>query len=170
MQRVEASAFDDHFRAAFPALLRYAQRQVGAADAEDLAAMTLEVIWNKNLAAPRDEVERRQLMNLSYRVLEGLIRNRTRAQATYRQALVRVGSLAEVTTTDLVEVIVFDEWPEWTRPLALNDRQILELVIDGYRAGEIAELLDCTPAAASMRIQRATKKARKLWTKGGESA
>ena len=161
---MESPDFDEFFRTSFRDLVRYAQRQVGSAEAEDLAAMTLEVIWNKNVPSPRDNVQRRQLANLAYRVLEGLMRNRWRSEFAYRQALDKVGRLAVKRSRDLIEPIIFDEWPEWSASLTLSDRQVLELVVDGYRVGEIAVILDCTSAAVSMRLLRARKNAKKLWT------
>ena len=161
---MELPDFEDFFRAVFPALVRYAQRQVDPAEAEDLAQLTLEVIWNKNVRSPRDDLEHKKLRNLAYRVLEGLLRNRSRAEFAYRRAIDRVGRLSPEHPKDLIESIVFDEWPEWTRSLSLTDRQVLELIVDGYKVAEIAVILDCTPAAVSMRLQRARKNAKALWT------
>ncbi|OUZ10251.1 hypothetical protein BHE97_07800 [Aeromicrobium sp. PE09-221] len=160
---MEVPDFNDFFRSVFPDLVRYAQRQVNSAEAEDLAQLTLEVIWNKNVQSPRYDLEHKKLKNLAYRVLEGLLRNRWRAEVAYRQAIDRVGKLPSERTKDLIELVVFDEWPEWTRSLSLTDRQVLELVIDGYKVAEIAIILDCTPAAVSMRLQRARKNAKALW-------
>jgi DNA-directed RNA polymerase specialized sigma24 family protein len=66
---------------------------------------------------------------------------------------------------DIADEVSDGAWPGWAEPLSPTDREVLDLLIDGYRVAEIADLLDCTPAAASMRLQRAKRNARRLWAR-----
>lgn len=162
---VETPAFEGFFRVMYPKLVRYAQRRVDPAVAEDLAAMTLEAIWVKDVPAPRDEVGQRKLQSFAYRILDGHLRNAQRAAATHRNAL---QSLAAQDTgrsevADVADQVVAPTWPDWAEPLSMTDRDVLELLVDGYRVAEIAVILDCTPAAVTMRLQRSKKNARLLW-------
>lgn len=161
--------FEEFFRSMHPKLVRYAQRRVVPDRAEDLAAATLQVIWEKDPPAPADDEESRKLQSLAYRVLEGLLHNAGRADAAYRNALLRAERLHDPTrhVGDVADHVVSDGWPEWAERLSLTDREVLGLLVDGYTVGEIAVILDCSPAAVTMRLRRAKERVRRLWPRGG---
>ncbi|WP_408898464.1 RNA polymerase sigma factor [Nocardioides sp. R1-1] len=160
---MEASEFEAFFRSMFPKLVRYAQRRVDPEQAEDLAATALQTIWVKNLPSCRDEVEERQLQSLAYRVVDGLSRNAWRKDRASRGLVEKLSGHAATAVPDVADEVSGESWPEWATPLSLTDREVLDLLVDGYRVAEIAVILGCTPAAVTMRLQRAKKNARRLW-------
>lgn len=163
---MEASEFETFFRAMFPRLVRYAQRSADPSHAEDLAAAALQVIWVKNLPVPRDEREQRGLESLAYRITDGLLRNKWRAERASRALTSVLESQYRDVVPDVAESIADETWPGWSEPLSLTDREVLGLLVDGYKVSEIAVILDCSPAAVTMRLQRAKKNARRLWARG----
>lgn len=160
---MEASEFEAFFRIMFPKLVRYAQRRVAPELAEDLAASALQAIWVKNVEAPVDEHDERRLQSLAYRVVDGLLRNAWRGERASRDLVDALGRHPEERHPDVAEVVDASQWPGWAEPLSLTDREVLDLLVDGYKVREIAVILDCTPAAVTMRLQRAKKNARRLW-------
>lgn len=167
---MEAPDFEDFFRRTYPMLTRYALRIIDPSTAEELASAALHTIWVKNLPAPIDEVGRRRLQSLAYRILVGNIRNAQRAERNYQRAVqsLAVKGLEHEVQTDPAADVAGEGWPEWAEPLSLTDREVLELLVDGYKVAEIAVVLDCRPAAVTMRLQRAKKNVRLLWFRGVE--
>lgn len=161
---MEASEFETYFRTMYPRLVRYAQRRLDPEQAEDLAAMALQTIWVKDVPSPTTEIDERRLQSLGYRVLDGHLRNRWRADKTSRALVQTLGGQPENHDPDIADAVV-EAFPEWAEPLSLTDREVLDLLVDGYKVREIAVILDCTPAAVTMRLQRAKKNARQLWTR-----
>ena len=160
---MEASDFEAYFRVMYPKLVRFAQRRVAAELAEDLAAAALQTIWVKDVAAPVDEHEERQLQSLAYRVLDGLLRNAWRSERAARALMDTLVRQPEERQPDVAEEVAASEWPGWAERLSMTDREVLGLLVDGYKVREIAIILDCSPAAVTMRLQRARKNARRLW-------
>lgn len=144
---MDVPAFNDFFRIAHPKLVRYAQRLVDPSSAEDLASLTLASLWARNIPAPDCEAAHRKLHSLAYRVLDGHLHSPLRPGV------------------DMAEQIFGPTWKGWTEPLSLTDRDVLELLVDGFKVAEIAEILDCPLAAVTMRLRRAKKNARLLWNK-----
>ncbi|GAA1723889.1 hypothetical protein GCM10009710_00810 [Aeromicrobium alkaliterrae] len=162
---VDEPSFEAFFHLMFPRLSRYAQRRVDPMAAEDLAAAALETIWNKDVDTPADDVAHRKLQSLAYRVLEGHLRNGVRGAARRSRVVEAVADevLARPHDPDVAEVVTTDSWPEWAESLSYSDRDVLELVVDGYRVSEIAIILDCSPGAVTMRLRRAKRNARLLF-------
>lgn len=163
MEQVE---FEGFFRSSYPSLVRYARRRFDVATAEELAASTLHTIWAKDLPAPNDDVDNRRLWSLSYRILQGLMQNAARAERAHGRAVARLAA-AQVPTPapDAWATVVEDSWPPWAEMISHTDREVLALVVDGYRVAEIAVILDTSPAAVTMRLQRARKNLRLLWAR-----
>jgi len=163
---VDVVEYERFFRAAYPLLTRYAQRRFTPEVAEELASATLLKIWTKDVDPPRDDAEWRRLHAFAYRILDGYMKNLARAEAARGDMIRRVGRdhLAAV-VPDISEEVLDAGRPEWIEPLPLTDLELLELVIDGYKVAEIALILGRTPAAVSMRLQRAKRKALELWRK-----
>ncbi|WP_235737451.1 sigma-70 family RNA polymerase sigma factor [Nocardioides alcanivorans] len=160
---VDKKEYEEFFRAAYPLLARYAQRRFTPELAEELASTTLLTMWSKDLAAPEDDGQVRSLYAFAYRILDGHMKNKVRAEASRRKTIHRV--IDQPVTPDVADEVLSTRWPEWVTPLPLTDLDLIELVVDGYKVAEIALILDCPPAAVSMRLQRAKKKARLLWQK-----
>lgn len=163
---LEQSDFEEFFRLMYPRLTRFAQRRFSAHDAEELAAKTLVTIWDKDLPAPQDAGSSRSLQSLAFAVLQGHMLNAGRAENAYRSALAAAAAQARSDRAPNAQSARAG-WPEWASPLSMTDRDVLELVVDGFKVAEISVILDCTPAAISMRLQRAKRNARRLHRTGG---
>ncbi len=163
--RVEAAEYEGFFRTAYPLLARYAQRRFPPELAEELASAALLTIWTKDLVSPKDDAQWRALHAFAYRILDGHMKNASRSETVRGEALKRAHQQerSEPVLPDIADEVLSSTWPEWAKPLPLTDRDVLELVVDGYRVAEIAVILGCTPPAVSMRLRRAKKKALLLW-------
>lgn len=164
---MDPEEFEGFFRTSYPLLVRYAQRRFDPEIAEELASATLLSIWSKDHPTPKDEVEWRRLHAFAYRILDGHMKNTTRAEASRSDATERARVQEEVVSVlpDVADDLVAAQWPDWAGPLPLTDRDLLELLVDGYKVGEIALILGCSSAAVTMRLQRAKKRAKLLWQK-----
>lgn len=168
---MDAGDFEEFFRATYPMLTRYARRVVDPSTAEELAASTLQKVWEQNVPAPASDVERRKLRSLAYRILEGKIRNEWRAAGRRRRnelAAVDLG-IAWAESENWPPEGTCEGWPAWAAALSATDREVLALAVDGFKTGEIADILGCTPAAVTMRLQRAKRRARGLWSEEVQS-
>lgn len=160
LRDVDAKTFEEFFRQMHPKLVRYARRRLDADLALDVSAQAMQTIWVKNLAAPNGDVELRQLQSLAYRIVEGHIRN---AQRTDRRHLRVIDAIAEerraepTHVDDIADLLIEGESAAWLEKLSLTDREVLALLADGYAVSEIAVILECTPGAVTMRLQRARK-------------
>jgi RNA polymerase sigma-70 factor (ECF subfamily) len=157
---VDAKAFEKFFRDMHPKLVRYAKRRLNADLALDVSSQAMQTIWAKKISAPRDEIEQRQLQSLAYRIVEGHIRNAQRADRRYLRVIDAVADVRRVEPAyvgDIADLVIEVESSTWIDKLSLTDREVLSLLADGYAVSEIAVILECTPAAVSMRLQRARK-------------
>src|SRR4051794_19964430 len=141
-----------------PQLMRYAMTQLDVHAAEDAVSAALLVLWRKPLKAPADGGEDRQLRALAYKVLNGVIKNEYRSRRR-RQALAdRIGALEgaakeEPGASD--QIVGQDAVAHWLSRLSSDDQQIVQLFNAGFGTEEIAEILDCSVAAAAKRRTRA---------------
>jgi len=143
-------------------LLRHASRSVDHATAEDLVLLTLETLWGKQLPEAVDEVEQSRLRSLGYRVLDGHLRNELRSRRRESRLL---GQVIENQMTrcgdepDVAVVVIPDGLTPTTHAAiaSLNtaDREVLVLMVEGFRVSEMAEILELSPGAVSMRLLRA---------------
>lgn len=150
--------FEDFFRHTHPKILRYTKRFLDPDAAMDAAAQTMHTIWVKDVDAPRTEIEHRQLQSLAYRVADGHVRNAHRSASRLARLVEAVAGVAgrRGVAPDVADLVV--EGPTaWLDLLSLTDREVLSLVADGYRVSEISLILECSPAAVSMRLQRARR-------------
>ncbi|MDR1426623.1 MAG: hypothetical protein LBJ08_02550 [Bifidobacteriaceae bacterium] len=151
--------FRDFFEFMHPPLARYARRHLDPDTANDVAVDTLRSVWTKGIEAPRDDVEHRQLLSLSYRICDGLIRNATRAEERRRALVERVtqrSSLDTQAAPDIAEGIVqAAAAEELLKQLSDADREVVALLLDGYKVAEMAVILGCGAPAVTMRLRRA---------------
>lgn len=169
MSRVDAGDFEEFFRDMHPRLVRYAKRRLDDDSALDVSSQAMQTIWAKNLMAPRTDLETRQLQSLAYRIVEGHIRNAVRAQGRFGRVVEAVAETRRREPThvsDIADLVVEGDAVEWLEKLSVTDREVLALVMDGYAVAEIALILDCTPAAVSMRLQRAKRNVKLLLGRG----
>lgn len=165
---MQVEGFEAFHRLMYPKIVRYARRRLDVDAADEVASQTLQAIWDKDVDDPDDEIEERRLRSLAYRVAEGLIRNAVRAGARRSRLIGRLASAADQDPRhepDIADLVVNGS-PSWVSGLPLTDREVLALLVDGYPVAEIAVILDCSPAAVTMRLQRAKKNLRALIGKG----
>lgn len=170
---VETEEFEEFFGFMHSRLLRYAMRSLDADTANDVAIQSLQTIWTKNLPAPASDAERRELQGLSYRVADGYIRNAIRAQHRRRRLIEAVAD-HQLTSSreepDVAEQFVGRGWSDRTvavlATLGPADREVVGLIVDGFKVGEIAVILDKSPGAISMRLRRAKVAIQQLVERG----
>ena len=120
------------------------------------------------MPTPGDADAWQQLDSLTFAVLKGLVRNETRAERRRGFLWLKVAS-AEDTSVEAPEAMGMDA-PAWFRDLPAADQQVLALLAEGYTAGEIAGIVDSTPAAVNKRISRARHRIRDLTRAAGGAA
>lgn len=169
---MDVAEFEDFFGFMHPRLVRYARRRLDPDTAGDVSAQALQTLWNKQLPAPVDDVAHRQLQSLAYRVVQGHINNALRAAARRGRIVERLADqhrAAGAIEPDVADRVLGAgdlDLPDVIERLSLTDREVLLLLADGYRVAEIAIILDCTPAAAGMRLRRAKDNLRLLLGRG----
>lgn len=164
---MQVEGFEAFHRVMYPKIVQYARRRLDHDVADEVASQTLQTIWDKDLDDPDGEIEERSLRSLAYRIAEGLINNAVRAGVRRTRLIGRLVSDAdqEAHAPDVADLVV-NGTPPWVSSLPLTDREVLALLVDGYPVAEIAVILDCSPAAVTMRLQRAKKNLRALIGKG----
>lgn len=158
--------FEKVFWVLQPQLMRHARLHLDPSAAEDAVSMTLLTLWGKSLPYPTDEVAERRLRSLAYVVLTGHIRNEHRSRRR-RQSLVDRMTLITGTQhqprTDASEGLLQRESIRyWLSKLRLADRMVITLFNEGFDTEEIAQILNCSVAAAAKRRTRARKRLRAI--------
>jgi RNA polymerase sigma-70 factor, ECF subfamily len=171
---LDVDEFERFFALMRPRLMRSAMRSLDVETANEAALAALHTIWTKNVPTPRDSGEQLQLQALTFRVLDGHVRNAQRAQARRTRlldALVEHQFVAEATEPDVVESIEYQEAELAIRALLeelpTKEREVVTLVIDGFKVGEIAAMLGRRPGAISMRLNRARKRLKEVLGREG---
>lgn len=165
---MQVEGFEAFHRLMYPKIVQYARRRLDVDVAYEVASQTLQAIWDKDVDDPEGEIEERGLRSLAYRIAEGLINNAVRAGVRRTRLIGRLVSDADQGSRHAPDVadLVVNGSPSWVSSLPLTDREVLALLVDGYPVAEIAVILDCSPAAVTMRLQRAKKNLRALIGKG----
>ncbi|CAM3285513.1 sigma-70 family RNA polymerase sigma factor [Nocardioides dubius] len=161
---MEVDEFEQFFASIWPRLLRSALRRLGWDEAHEVASATMLTVWTKGLPAPRDGDEYLRLVGLGFRILEGHIRNLRRSLARRERLLAQLHALQAVRPTaepDACEALLSRDDALAVRALlsilSTAEREVVELVVAGYRVGEIANLLELAPGTVSSRLSRARK-------------
>ncbi|GAA4222665.1 RNA polymerase sigma-70 factor (ECF subfamily) [Streptosporangium album] len=153
--------FTHMFQEHYEAVLRYAWRRVGPADAPDIAAETFKIAWEKYDRFPRD-----QPLPWLYVTARNLTSNLLRREQR-RDGL--AGSLSEDVTRhgpedDHAATVAARQ----TALAALNDlsdgdRELVLLVCwEGLDLRQAAAIVGCSRPAAAMRLHRARKRLQHL--------
>lgn len=160
--------FEAFFRLMRPRLLRVAMRSLDVESANEVAISALHTIWTKAVPAATNQREQRQLQALAYRILDGHIRNAVRARARRARLLEAVaqdhlvGNNVQPDVADTVDHEAAEsEVAGLLAGLGESEREVVALVIDGFKVNEIAMMLGRSPGAISMRLGRARKNLRK---------
>lgn len=165
---MDVEEFEQFFGLMRPRMMRRAMRSLDIDSANEAAVAALHTIWTKNLPAPRSHAEQLQLQALAYRILDGHVRNSQRARA--RRARLLDAVLEQHSTARTTEPDVADWLEQQSSDQAIqeilaglpdSEREVVTLVIDGFRVNEIAAMLGRRPGAISMRFNRARKHLRK---------
>ncbi len=150
------------FTAMHPALLRYGMRQLDVDTAQEVALDTLRVVWEKKVPAPGTDDEQRQLVSLTYRIMDGLIRNSQRSSRRRDRLVATLSAQRPVDQAGLADHFDPGRVLDALAQLPEADQKMLSLLIDGYGVSEIAAILGRSPGAVSTRLSRARTKLRGL--------
>lgn len=154
-QRGEADAFDDLYGRFGDAVWRLCYRMAGTiADAEDLAQDVWVTVWEQIGSFRCEAAFHTWLYRVASNVCLQWLRKRTHTPTCSLEESCRASS-----STPEAEVVRREGVKRLLPALAaLPDSLRLPLVLragEGLSYSEIAEILDCTTAAAKMRISRA---------------
>jgi len=150
--------YAEFFAEMLPKIHKFVRARFPSSYAEDLANETLLTLWRKEVPAPCDDTELRQLRQLTYKIALGHILNAQRKAAREQEAVDRVVLRILPGSDPTFEAIVPDALAQAIDQLGFNDRQAVNLLIAGFGTGEIADILGVTPKAASMRLARARER------------
>lgn len=174
---MDIEEFEQFFELMRPRMMRRAMRGLDIDGANEAAIAALHTIWSKNLPAPRSHSEELQLQALAYRILDGHVRNTQRARARRARLLDTVvdqQSTARTTEPDAADWLERQSSDQAIHELLAtlpdSEREVVTLVIDGFRVNEIAEILGRRPGAISMRLNRARKHLRQALERRDDEA
>ncbi|WP_166869573.1 MULTISPECIES: sigma-70 family RNA polymerase sigma factor [unclassified Salinibacterium] len=154
-----ASFFEQLVQRESAALLSYFLRRVEQpADAADLVAETLLVLWRRANAVPADATEARMWMfGIAHRVLRGWTRSRRRQNALSERLRDELATTV-VHTDDDGRIVALRAA---IANLSPRDRELIRLVHwDGFTLAEAATVLGIRPGAARMRSHRIRERLR----------
>lgn len=152
------SFYSEFFGDMLPKIERFIRARFPSDLAADLASETMLILWRKQVPVPRDEVALRKLRSLTYKIALGLIANAERKFkrdcTQHEPPAMKIGSGADPTFEAIVPIVL----AEAIGSLEFKDRQAVNLLIAGFKTKEIADILEITPKAASMRLARARRR------------
>ena len=136
-------------------LRRYLRRRCPASEVDDVLNDTLLVIWRRIDAVPAEALP------WSYGVARRTLANRDRGDRRRRRLHLRVAGVTDaaptVTWTDAADVAM----QEALDRLGPDDREVIRLwAWEQLEPREIAQVLDTTPNAVSVRLSRAKRRLR----------
>ncbi|WP_406409881.1 sigma-70 family RNA polymerase sigma factor [Streptomyces halstedii] len=160
--RERAERFRAIYADEYPRIVAFAYRRVGdRAVAEDLAAETLGVAWER--MADGNGITAGWL----YTTARNLLSNHYRATARLGELHRRVADDSYRSTSSEEQHVVLDVLDRLSAP----HREVLLLSYwDGLSAAEVGEVLGCTGPAVWVRLHRARKAFRLLYTSTKESS
>jgi len=143
---VRRDRFESLAREVWGPLQRYLSRRASPADAEDVLAEVLLVLWRRLDDVPRDTP-----LPWAYKVAQGCLANARRSQERRLKLVRRLRDEPPVTPPG--------EDPVLQRALdglRATDQEVLRLwAWEGLEAKDIAVVLGCSPNAAAVRLSRA---------------
>lgn len=151
------SRFTSLFEATYADLLRFAQRRVHSAHAEDVVAESFLVAWRRleDLPSRRDDA-RAWLFGIARGVILNAHRRAERQRAlAVRLADVPAGSMADF-DADLVARQI-DVSRAWQRLSDAHQEALALAVLDGLSAPQAAAVLGVSPVAFRLRLSRARR-------------
>ncbi|WP_448058991.1 RNA polymerase sigma factor [Cellulomonas hominis] len=153
--------FATMFAELYPVVLGYAARRTDWHVAEDVASQALTIAWRRGDALPETLEERRAwLIVVARNLLANAQRSRLRADGLDRRLRAGLAAGIPVAEHDPADIVADRELASGAmRRLSPRDQEILQLVAwEGLELTELAQVLGCTPATASMRVHRARRR------------
>lgn len=165
---MDSAYFNEFYADMRPRIARFIRARFPFDLAEDLANETMLTLWQKNPKTPTEDAGLRQLRAFTYAIAVGHIRNAERKLATeaklssaLSEATLRISGNNDDPT---FEALLPDHVASAVAGLSRDDRQALNLMLAGFKTNEIADILEVTPKAASMRLSRAKDRLRAKMT------
>lgn len=155
-----AAAFTELYDAAYADLLRFAQRRVDPAHAEDVVAEAFLVAWRRLPDLPTRPDDARAWL---FGIARGVLLNAHRTTRRQRALAVRLAdppSLVTAPADDLVSQQI-DLARAWRRLSPAHQEALALTVLDGLTAPLAAAVLGITPVAFRLRLSRARRALRR---------
>jgi RNA polymerase sigma-70 factor (ECF subfamily) len=151
------SRFTSLFEATYADLLRFAQRRVHSAHAEDVIAESFLIAWRRlNDLPPRRDDARAWLFGIALGVILNTHRGAERQRAlAVRLADVRTGSMADFDAELVARQI--DVSRAWQRLSEVHQEALALAVLDGLTAPQAAAVLGVSAVAFRLRLSRARR-------------
>lgn len=149
--------FSAVFREHYPAVLAFARRRVGDADAEDVTAEAFTVAWRRWSDAPREV--RPWLFGIAKNVMNGSARSaRRRGRLEERVRLEPSWNVPDHSDDVAVNLDLRAAWSD----LSVDDQEVIALVAwDGLSGAEAAQVLHTNRVAYAARLSRARRRLRR---------
>lgn len=156
MTTPSAAAFTELYDAAYADLLRFAQRRVDPAHAEDVVAEAFLVAWRRLPDLPTRPDDARAWL---FGIARGVILNTHRTARRQRALAVRLADPPALVTAagdDLVSQQI-DLARAWRLLSDVHQEALALTVLDGLTAPLAAAVLDISPVAFRLRLSRARR-------------
>lgn len=155
------AAFTALYERHYAALLRYAVRRVGEVHARDVVAETFMVAWRRRTDMPAEE-PLPWLYRTAANVLANEYRKGVRATELRGKLELRVVSEHSDQAVD-ASGDRLDRTLSAMQRLSESDQEVLRLhAWEGLDGGELADALECSRPAATVRLHRARKRLRQV--------
>jgi RNA polymerase sigma-70 factor (ECF subfamily) len=158
----DEAAFRAVFEATYEDLLRFVERRVAQAAAEDVVAEVFLVAWRRLPDVPAAPDEARAWL---FAVAQRTLANQRRGDARRLSLQVRIGREAAAGTASgddhsAAVAARLDLADAWSR-LSAGDQEVLTLTgLDGLTGPQAARVLGISPTAFSLRLLRARRRLR----------
>jgi RNA polymerase sigma-70 factor (ECF subfamily) len=149
------------FEATYDDLVRFAQRRVPAAQAEDIVADAFLVAWRRTDDAPQELADARAWL---FGIARNVILNTQRGTRRQHAVAVRLAEAPPSALDDNAELVAqqIDLSRAWSRLTDVHQEALALAVLDSLNAPQAAAVLGISPVAFRLRLSRARRALRSL--------
>lgn len=144
------------YEAAYPDLLRFAQRRAPGTQAEDIVAEAFLVAWRRLDDVPEQLLDARAWL---FGIARHTIMNTHRGAERRRALAVRLAEITPASAYDDAELVArqVDLAAAWSRLSAVHQEALALAVLDDLAAPQAAVVLGISPVAFRLRLSRARR-------------